>query len=450
MWLNTAQPFRPLPLALAFLFAALAPQISAADLKPLVAERVEAEFPSLKELYLWLHTHPELSFAEKETSKRVANELRAAKLEVTENVGGYGVVGVLKNGAGPTVLIRGDMDALPVKEETGLPYASTVTSRDSAGNEVPVMHACGHDLHMTCLAGAARVLTSLKDRWSGTLVFIGQPAEERVGGATAMLKDGLYTRFPKPDYCLALHVSGDMPAGTLGYTEGFSSANVDSVDIVVRGVGGHGAWPHKTKDPIVLAAEIVLALQTIVSRETDPIEPAVVTVGSIHGGTKRNIISDQVTMQLTLRSYSAEVRQHLVAAIRRICDGLGRAAGLPDDRLPVVTLAGESAAALYNDPALTRRVVKAFHHWLGDGNVIQRKPVMGSEDFGELGQTADKVPVLMFALGTVSPASFSASLKNGRALPSLHSGFFAPDAEPSIKTGVTGMAAAVLELVGKP
>src|SRR3954469_21592132 len=301
----------------------------------------------LDELYRWFHTHPELSYAERETSKRFADELRAAKFEVTENIGGYGVVAVLKNGDGPTVLFRTDLDDLPVKEQTGLPYASSVTTKDDIGSEVSVMHACGHDVHMTSVIGTARAMAERKAEWRGTLVLIGQPAEERLGGAVKMLNDGLFSNFPKPNYCLALHCAADQPVGTIGFTEGPATANIDSIDIIVRGVGGHGAWPHKTKDPIVLAAEIVLALQTIVSRETDPTNPAVVTVGSIHGGAKRNVISDRVTLQLTLRSYSDEVRKHTLEAIQRMTRGLAEAAGMPPDRLPMVTVTDESAAATY-------------------------------------------------------------------------------------------------------
>ena len=251
---------------------------------------------------------------------------------MTTKVGKHGVVGVLRNGDGPTILVRTDLDALPVKEQTGLPYASQVQTKDEDGNEVHVMHACGHDVHMTVFIGTARLLAQMKDRWQGTLVLIGQPAEEKGSGAQAMLADGLFTRFSKPDYCLALHVNAELPVGTVGYTEGFSSANVDSVDITVRGVGGHGAYPHTTKDPVVLAAQIVLALQTIVSREINPTEPAVVTVGSIHGGTKHNIIPEEVRLKLTLRSYSDDVRHQTIAAIRRLTRGLGLAAGLPEDR----------------------------------------------------------------------------------------------------------------------
>jgi hippurate hydrolase len=403
----------------------------------------------LLDLYKWFHTHPELSYAERETSKRFAEELRAAGFAVTENVGGYGVVAVLKNGAGPTVLFRTDLDALPVKEQTGLAYASSVTTKDDGGNEVSVMHACGHDVHMTSIIGMARAMAEEKGKWSGTLMLIGQPAEERLGGAVKMLDAGLFANFPKPDYCLALHVAADQPAGTIGYTEGPATANIDSVDIVVRGVGGHGAWPHKTKDPIVLAAEIVLALQTIVSRETDPTEPAVVTIGSIHGGAKRNVISDKVTMQLTLRSYSPEVRTNLIASIRRKCDGLGRAAGLPDDLLPIVTETGEAGPAIYNDPQLTQRIAHALKAKFGESNVTPKKAVMGSEDFSEFGRTADKIPICMFWLGAVPKEKFDASQQSGKALPSLHSGLFAPDAERAIEAGVKAETAACMELLGR-
>jgi amidohydrolase len=401
------------------------------------------------ELYRWFHTHPELSYAEKETSKHFAQELRAAGFEVTENVGGFGVVGVLKNGAGKTVLFRTDLDALPVKEETGLAFASTVTAKDESGKEVSVMHACGHDVHMTSAIGSARELARRKSEWKGTLVVIGQPAEERLGGAVKMLKDGLFTKFPKPDVCLALHVAADQPVGTIGFTEGPATANIDSVDIVVRGVGGHGAWPHKTKDPVVLAAEIVLALQTIVSRETDPTEPAVVTIGSIHGGAKRNVISDRVTMELTLRSYSPEVRTNLIAAIRRKCEGLGRAAGLPENLLPTVTETGEAGPAIVNDVALTRRVVEVLKRKVGDKNVFAKKAVMGSEDFSEFGRTEAKIPIFMFWLGAVQEEKFRDAESGGKALPSLHSGFFAPDAEPAIKTGVEATVAACMELLSR-
>jgi hippurate hydrolase len=348
------------------------------------------------------------------------------------------------------VLLRTDLDALPVKEETGLPYASTARATDDKGRETDVMHACGHDVHMSVFVGAARMLAQLKDRWRGTLVMIGQPAEERGSGARAMLSDGLYTRFPKPDYCLALHVSPELPAGTVGWLEGFALANVDSVDVTIRGVGGHGAFPHKAKDPIVLAAEIVLALQTIVSREIPPGEPAVVTVGSIHGGTKHNIIPDEVSLQLTLRSYTDEVRAQIVGAVKRIVRGAAMTAGIPEDRMPTVTIKDESTPAAYNDPVLARRLLKVFNGWIGDANVQTVKPVMGGEDFSEFGRTRDKIPICIFWLGVVKPETWAESRKNGTPLPPLHSNRLAPFPEPAIKTGVTAMTAAALDLLSSP
>ncbi len=288
---------------------------------------------------------------------------------------------MLRNGAGPTVMTRAELDVLPVKEETGLPYASTITTKDALGNDVPVMHACGHDVNLTCFIGAARLLAQLKDRWHGTLVAVGQTAEETGRGARAMLADGLYTRFPLPNFCLAMHDSAQLPAGTVGYTPGFCHANVDSVDITVRGVRGHGAYPHTTKDPIVLAAQIVLALQNVVSREIEPGEPAVVTVGSIHGGTKHNIVPEEVRSQLTLRSYSDEVRQQTIGAIKRIVRGQALAAGIPEDRMPTVTLLEDYTPATYNDPATTERLAGALQSWLGDTHVVKIKPTMGGGFF---------------------------------------------------------------------
>ncbi len=421
-----------------------------AALKDIVAQKVAADYTSLDALYKDLHTHPELSLMEERTAGVVAHEWSAAGFEVTEHVGGHGIVGVLKNGSGPTLLIRTDLDALPVKEETGLPYASTVHTKDLAGVEVSTMHACGHDIHMTVLTGTARLLASLKDRWSGTLVLVGQPAEERGIGARAMLTDGLYRKFPRPDFAIALHDSATMATGTVGTVEGYIMANVDSVDITVRGVGGHGAYPQATKDPIVLAARIVVALQTIVSRETRPVEPAVVTVGSIHGGTKHNIIPDEVKLQLTLRSYSDAVRQHTIEAVKRICRGEAIAAGLPEDRMPIITLAeAEATPATYNDPALTRRLRAAFVDWLGHDNVKAIDPEMGGEDFSQFGRTVEKVPVCLFRLGAVDPAKVAESERTGVALPSLHSSKFAPVPEPTIRTGITAMTAAALDLLAR-
>ena len=443
-------PFVRGSMAVLSAFVLVACSASAAGLVEAVQPLVEREYPSLEKLYFHCHAHPELSFREEKTAERLAQELKALGIEVTTKVGGHGVVGVLRNGAGPTVLIRTDLDALPVKEQTGLSYASTARTTNDLGVEVDVMHACGHDIHITSLVGTARALTQLKDRWSGILVFIGQPAEERGSGARRMLKDGLFTRFPKPDYCLALHVSSDMPAGTLGVVEGFMLANVDSVDITVRGVGGHGAWPHKTKDPIVLAAQTIMALQTIVSRETDPLESAVVTVGSIHGGTKHNIIPDDVKLQLTVRSFSDQVRANTLAAIRRIVRGQALSAGIPEERLPVVTVdERDFTPATYNNPELARRVGGVFKGIFGDKSVVTRKPVMGGEDFSEYGRTADKIPICIFWLGSVEPERVAESERTGKPLPALHSNLYRPVPEPTIKTGVTAMTAAVLELVGK-
>ncbi len=410
-------------------------------------QQVQQDLSYLKSLYVHLHTHPELSFHEVETSKKIAAELRKLGFDVTEHVGGYGVVGVFKNGAGPTVMVRTDLDALPVEEQTGLPYASKVKTKDDQGNEVSVMHACGHDMHMTVFTGTARALIKLKDHWKGTLVMIGQPAEEKGGGARAMIADGLFERFPRPDYALALHVNSSMAAGTVGYREGYALANVDAVDIVIRGAGGHGAYPHTTKDPVVLAAETVMALQTIVSREIAPIEPAVVTVGSIHGGTKHNIIPDEVRLQLTLRSYSDKVREQTIAAIRRITRGLAIAAGVPEDRMPIVTVGDEYTPATYNDPDLTLRVAKVFKSVLGEQNVIHTEPVMGGEDFGRYGRVEPKIPICIFWLGAVAPEKVEEARKTGKSLPSLHSSLFAPVPEPTIRTGVKAMTSAVLDLL---
>lgn len=432
-----------------FAFVLFASGALAQGQQGLVISTISTEYPSLFELYKHLHANPELSFHEERTSARIADELKHAGFDVTPHVGGFGIVAVMKNGSGPTVLVRSDMDALPVKEQTDLPYASKVTTKDEVGNEVSVMHACGHDMHMTALVGTARVLASQKDRWHGTLILIGQPAEERGGGARAMLLDGLFTRFPKPDFCLALHDKADLPAGKIGVVPGAALANVDSVDITVRGVGGHGAWPHLTKDPVVLASQIVLALQTIVSREVEPGQAAVVTVGSIHGGAKHNIIPDEVKLQLTVRSYTDKVRKQTLDAIKRIARGQGLAAGLPEDRLPVVAVEDEFTPALFNPPELTERLTKVFKSWLGDQNVEQAKPVMGGEDFSEYGRTPEKIPICFFWVGGVKREAFDESARASKSLPSLHSPFWAPDPEPTIKTGITAMTAAVLELMKK-
>jgi len=418
----------------------------------------DAELPSLLTIYKDFHSHPELSTHEERSAAIVAKELKAAGCDVTEHVGKYdkpglicfGVVGVMKNGAGPAVLVRSDLDALPVHEETGLPYASTVTAKNPEGKDVPVMHACGHDIHMSTLIGTARALGKLKDKWHGTIIFIGQPAEEAVGGAKAMLKDGLYTRWPKPDYALGLHDDAEIEAGKIGITEGYAFANVDSVDVIVHGIGGHGAASHKTKDPIVLSAEIINAWQTITSREKNPIDPVVVTVGSIHGGTKHNIIPDEVKMQLTVRTYKPEVREKVLAAIARIALGCGTAFGLPPDKLPEAhVLQGEFIAATYNNPELTKRVAAALKTALGDDNLVQKDPSMGADDFCEYSLHDHSVPAFMFTVGAVDPAKMAESKKTGVSLPSLHSSKFAPVPEPTIRTGIVGMTTAVMELMKK-
>lgn len=402
---------------------------------------------SLLDLYTHLHTHPELSFHEAATATTIAGELEALGFEVTTDVGGHGLVGVLKNGEGPTVLLRTDLDALPVKEQTGKAYASTVTTTDDDGNTVPVMHACGHDVHMTVFVGTARKLVEAKDQWAGTLVMIGQPAEERGAGARAMLADGLFERFPRPDYNLALHVSAGLPAGTVGYTEGYALASVDSVDITVHGVGGHGAYPHTTKDPVMLSAQIITALQTLVARVIPPVEPGVVTVGSIHGGTKHNIIPDQVKLQLTVRAYSAETRDALIDGIRRIARGQALAAGLPEDKLPEVTVQDEHTRSTYNNPELVQRVVGVIEATLGEDQVESVPAVMGGEDFSEYGLTDPAIPSFIYWLGGVEPRTYQAAKSSGESLPSLHSPFFAPDAPLAIETGVRAMTAAALDLL---
>lgn len=419
--------------------------VHAVDLAGVVAKEV----PSLTELYKELHANPELSLHEEQSAARVAAELRKVGIEVTEKVGGHGIVGVLKNGDGPVILVRTDLDALPVREQTDLPYSSSKTTKDDLGREVSVMHACGHDMHMACFVGTARTLVQLRDQWRGTLVMIGQPAEERVLGARLMLRAGLFSKFPKPDKALALHCSADMPHGTVGLTEGFALANVDTMEIVVKGVGGHGSMPNLCKDPVLLAAQIVVALQGIVSREVRPGDPAVVTVGSIHGGTKSNIIPDEVRLQLTLRSYKKETRQHLIESVKRITLAQAESAGMPKDKMPEVILSDDQTPALYNQPELTATVSKAIAGTLGADKVQTRDPSMGAEDFAEYGLTREKVPLCMFWLGTQSPETVAEAKAKGQTLPSLHSPFFKPVPEPTLQTGVQAMTAAVLALMPK-
>ncbi len=408
-----------------------------------LTERIDREIPSLINTYRTLHAAPELSMQEQKTAALVASKLRELGYEVTERVGKYadpsatcyGVVAVMRNGKGPVVLLRTDMDALPVTEQTGLPYASANAN---------VMHACGHDLHMTALLGTAKMLADLKSQWHGTVVLIGQPAEEVVKGADAMLRDGLYERFPKPDYALAIHDWAALEAGRIGVRPGYVMANADSLDITVRGISGHGASPQSTKDPVVVAAEIVMALQTIVSRESSPLDPVVITVGSIHGGTKRNIIPDEVKLLLTVRTYKPEVRQRVLSSIERVAKGIAQAAGVPGDRLPIVThLTDESTPATYNDPALTGRMSAAVGRIVGEKNLVEVDPVMVSEDFARYSLDR-KIPAVLLLVGAADPAKVA----SGDSLPSLHSSKFAPvPPELVLRRAIEAEVAMVLELL---
>ena len=402
---------------------------------------IESRLGELMTLYKHLHTHPELSLYEAETAKRIADELEKAGFQTTRSVGKHGVVGVLRNGDGPTVLVRTDLDALPVIERTGLPYASQVKVKDEAGAEVGVMHACGHDMHMTVFVGVARWLAEHRDRWKGTALLIGQPAEERVMGAKAMLDDGLYVKFPKPNYALALHVQSDLEVGKIGFTKGASMAGSTAVDIVVRGRGGHGAMPHNTVDPIVLSALLVLDLQTIVSREVSPIKPSVITVGSIHGGSKHNIISDQVELKLTLRAFEDKVRDQLIEGIERRAKALAKAHNAPE---PTIR-ASEGTPPTINTPALVDRILPVLKAQFGEDGIVEGEATMGAEDFGLFSQGG--VPIFMMRLGTVAPEKVAAAKAGDKPLPSLHSAEYAPIPEPSIRAGVRAMTAAITELM---
>jgi hippurate hydrolase len=405
---------------------------------------LDAIYPDLEKLYLDLHQSPELSLHEEKTAAKMAKRLRDLGFDVTTGVGKTGLVGVLRNGKGPTVMLRTDLDALPIEERTGLPYASKVTTTDDTGATVSVMHACGHDIHMTSWIGAATLLLKAKERWRGTLVMVGQPAEEKGGGARLMLEDGLFTKFPKPDFAVAIHDDAGLPAGQVGLSSGYALANVDSVDITIYGKGGHGAYPHTTVDPIVIAARTIVALQTIVGRENNPLDPGVVTVGSIHGGTKHNIVPDEVKLQLTVRSYKDDVRKRMLASIARIAKAEAAAAAAP--REPKVELS-EGTSATYNDPAVTKRVAGALSRGLGASRVGEHPPVMGGEDFSEYGRAG--VPSTLIWVGAVEPKKYEAAKASGAPLPSLHSSEFAPDPEPTIKTGVTTVTLAALELLGR-
>ncbi len=425
--------------------------VSAQDSTGLDAS-VALQLPALAETYKHLHLAPELSRHEEQTSAFLAGELRKLGYAVTEHVGKYedgaqafGVVAVLENGAGPRLLIRTDMDALPVEEQTGLQYASTVKTSNAQGQQVGVMHACGHDLHMTVLLGAAREMALRKATWHGTLVLVGQPAEEVVQGAAAMMADHLYERFGRPDFVLAEHDSPDVAAGSIAVKGGPLMASSTTINMVIRGIGGHGSRPEAGKDPIVLAAEFVLVAQTIVSRQIDPQQPAVLTVGTIHGGTKNNIIPDEVTLGLTLRTYSATERDQIMAAVRRTVNGLAEANGIPADRMPTVT-AGESTPVTFNDPVLTERVRLSASAALSKERVVEARAVMGSEDVGQFSLDG-KIPATMYWLGAADAGKLAESRRTGVALPGLHSALFAPVYAPAISTGVTAMTAVALDLL---
>ena len=397
--------------------------------------------PPLVELYRHLHAHPELSYEEEQTSTRLAAELEAVGAKVTTKVGGFGVVALLKNGDGPTVMMRCDMDALPVEEQTNLVYASKVKVKDARGVDVGVMHACGHDTHMANLVGVARYLAAHRDAWRGTAMFICQPAEERGGGAKAMLKDGLFERFPKPDFALAMHVDSNLATGKLGYRPGYACANVDTVSVTMMGRGGHGAQPHTTIDPVVLAAKLVLELQTIISREIKPTDPAVITVGSIHGGTKANIIGDTCQLEITVRSYSDNVRQHLQEAIGRKARAVAAGEKAPEPKVSI----SEGTPSLNNDARLVDRLLPILQGVVGTANAELAEPTMGGEDFSRYGRAG--VPIFMWRVGAVDARRLASFTERDLPPPSLHSPIFYPDAEQTLQTSVTTMISAALELM---
>jgi hippurate hydrolase len=421
------------------------------DLHPAWADTIpelDEIYPSVESFYIELHQNPELSFHEEKTAGRLAQRLRALGFEVTERVGGYGIVAVLRNGDGRTVLVRTDMDALPIKEQTGLPYASTVSVKNDAGQTVPVMHACGHDIHMAAWMGAAELLTRSKMRWHGTLVFVGQPAEEVLQGAERMIEDGFLKRFPKPDYVLGIHDTNLLPAGQIGVIAGPASAASNGVDITFYGKGGHGAAPHRTIDPLLIAARTVVTLQTIVSREVNPLDPAVVTVGTFSAGTKRNIIADEAKLELTVRSYKPEVQKQLLVAIERIAKAEAAAAGAP--REPMITIdARKTSEVVYNDPTLAARLTTALRHGLGDSNIVSIDPTMGCEDFGVFGRAAGS-PSIQLRLGAMEPSAFAKAKAEGKLLPGPHSALFAPDRDLTIRTGVAAFALSIFELLAVP
>ncbi|MGO2331946.1 MAG: M20 metallopeptidase family protein [Pseudoalteromonas nigrifaciens] len=408
---------------------------------------LHSSMPAIESFYLDLHQSPELSYHEQQTAKKIAAQLNKLGFEVTSNVGGFGVVGIYKNGDGPTVMIRTDTDALPITEQTGKAYASKVTVIDEHGAKVGVMHGCGHDIHMSSFIGTAEQLIAQKNAWQGTLMMVAQPAEEVGGGAKAMLKEGLFSKYAKPDHIIALHVSASVPAGKVAMKNEYTMASVDSVDITIKGKGGHGAYPHTTIDPVIIAARTVLALQTITSRELSPLEPSVITVGSIHGGSKHNVISDEVKLQLTLGSYNPDIRNAQIAAIKRITAGIAQSAGLEEALYPKVQVhEDESIPSTYNNPAQTNLVRQSIASAIGDENVLETLPVMAGEDFGLYGRTDENIPITLFWLGGVNQAKYASAIKAGKTLPSLHSSKFAPDYKVALPTGIKAMSNAAVTL----
>ena len=433
--------------------------LACVGLAPAVAQNLEGlvgdQLSGLVSAYQGIHAHPELSHREEHTSALLAAELRKSGYTVTERVGkypdgtqAYGVVAILQNGPGPKLLIRTDMDALPIVEETGVSYASHVKGKNAAGQEVGVMHACGHDVHVTTMIGTARVLAATKSKWHGTVMLIGQPSEETIDGAKAMLADHLYERFGTPDLAIALHDTNTRAAGTVSLASGPALAGSTSVDVLIRGIGGHGAEPQVTKDPIVIAGEFIVQLQTVVSRQENPREPSVVTIGDIHGGTKRNIIPYEVKMEITARTFSDRSRQIVVDGIRRTAQGVALSAGVPDNLAPIVTvLDAESTPVMYNDPALAARVKSALVNTLGAGNVFDDGPAMASEDFGVFGLEGHKIPTVMFGLGAMDPTKFAEAQAAGKTLPGPHTSLFQPSPEPTLRTGVTAMSSVAIALL---
>jgi len=413
-------------------------------------EAIAKDYDYLENLFVYLHKNPDLSFRESATAERLSKELSALGFEVTTGVGKTGLVAMMKNGEGPTLLIRADMDGLPVEENSGLPYASTKRQVNMAGVEMPVMHACGHDMHMTGLVGTARQLVAMKDKWQGTVLLVGQPAEEIISGAKAMIEDGLYEKFPRPDYAVALHVAAQAPAGKIIYRPGIMYSSSDSVHITVHGVGTHGASPHLGKDPIVIGAQIVNALQTLVAREISPLSPGVVTVGTFHAGTKNNIISDKAELTLTVRSNDEEVRHKLLQGIKRIAENTGRVAGLPEDKLPTVELSIESTPTTVNDKALTARLDDVLRgHFPEDQVAYYEQKNMGAEDFAYFSQVDPAVPGFYFIVGGTPQEAFDAEKNGGPAVAGHHSPLFKIAPEPSVKAGVEAMTVIALDLLGK-